>query len=101
MASYSKLSSSVAVTLSILIPRLRTAKSNKANNNYASSIKGNEKKNQENKKQEENPPKESKAEVKEEVPKDIEEKLFPSDKLNSALENKEFDTLYSILTDIV
>jgi tetratricopeptide (TPR) repeat protein len=89
----------VAVTLSILIPRLRTAKSNKANNNYASSIKGNEKKNQENKKQEENPPKESKAEVKEEVPKDIEEKLFPSDKLNSALENKEFNTLYSILTD--
>lgn len=88
----------VAVALLIIIPKLGTDNRDMVNNQNDSSIKVSENNKTENNKPEEKPAKESSPQVGEEAPKNIEKVVFPTEKLNSSIENKDYVTLYSILT---
>lgn len=105
----------VTVALFIIIPKLGRDNKDKVNKSDADSIKVSESSNtannnQENKKEETNkqvetPNKENRPKVEEEAPKKEEEKpkkeepvVFPTDKLNDALKNKDYLALYNILS---
>lgn len=96
----------VAVALAIFIPKLGTYNKDKSMSIVDNSSKVNDKQGEDKNKQTENPPKDSEPKVgekgaeekPEEEPKKIEQPAFPIEKLKSTLENKDYNTLYSILT---